>query len=148
MRDTRPRWPERGEGVVLNALRAGFMLGCLVLATVLPAQAPPTSPPVEGLYASDTRETASSLALSEDGRFWWGFTMGAMDTVGTGRWTRETDGTILLNSDPPVAAPTFTLRSTARNDEPGLIVRLACDAGQAYQYLNIEVEYADGERVG
>ena len=147
MGDTGSGWPERGEEVVLNATRAGFALACLVAANVLPAQSPPPSAPVEGLYASDTRETASSLVLDEDGRFWWGFTMGALDTFALGRWTRDPDGTILLNSDPPVTAPTFTLRNATRNDEADLIVRLACDSGQAYQFLDIEVEYADGERV-
>ena len=128
---------------MLNAMRAGFALACLALAHVLPAQAPP----VEGLYASDTRETGSSLLLDAEGRFWWAFTMGALDTFALGRWTRAADGTILLNSDPPVTAPTFTLRSATRSSEPDLVVRLACDAGQAYQFLDIEVEYADGERV-
>ena len=99
------------------------------------------------MYQSRMREVGSQMALAPDGRFLWFFSTGALDLSAEGRWTRDSDGTILLNSDPPVTAPRFELVSRSRDASPGVAIRLACDTGQAYQFLDAVVEYPGGERV-
>jgi hypothetical protein len=121
----------------------------LCLATErMPAQTPAAAVAGEGVYQSRTMEVGSQLILSPSGRFLWVFSYGALDLAGEGRWSREADGTIVLNSDPPVEAPRFELVGRSHDDRPGVAVRLTCDSRQAADYLNPVVEYADGERIG
>jgi hypothetical protein len=120
-------------------------LCALLAATAMPLPAQPAAE-VEGIYQDEVFEVASTLALSPSGRFLWVFSMGALDVAAEGRWTRESDGTIVLNSE-PVLAPRFELVGRSRDDRPGIAVRLACDSREAARFLDVVVEYADGERV-
>jgi len=127
-----------------KTLRLGLALALAGCAMPLSAQ---TAAPIEGIYQSRMMEVGSQLALAPDGRFLWFFSAGALDMNAEGRWTRESDGTILLNSDPPVTPPRFELVGRSRDSLPGVAIRLACDSGQAYQFLDPIVEYEGGERV-
>ena len=121
----------------------------LLAAVPIAAQAPPAAAVAgEGIYQSRMMEVGSQLILSPSGRFLWVFAYGSLDLSGEGRWTREADGTIVLNSDPPVEAPRFELVGRSHDDRPGVSIRLSCDSRQAAEYLNPIVEYADGERIG
>ena len=120
-------------------------LCALLAAAAMPLAAQPAAE-VEGIYQDEVFEVASTLALSPSGRFLWVFSMGALDVAAEGRWTRESDGTVVLNSE-PVLAPRFELVGRSRDDRPGIAVRLACDSREAAQFLDVVVEYADGERV-
>ena len=71
--------------------------------------------------------------------------MGALDVAAEGRWYGS-DGSVVLNSE-PVLAPRFGLVGRSRDNRPGIAVRLACDSREAAQFLDVVVEYADGERV-
>lgn len=122
-------------------------LALAATAVQLSAQGPAPAPaPVEGLYQSQMMEVGSQLALARNGRFLWFFSTGALDLMAEGRWTREADGSVLLNSDPPVTPPRFELVGHGRDSAPGVAIRLACDTGQSQQYLDAIVEYADGRR--
>lgn len=125
-------------------LHSRVWLCTLLAASAAPLAAQP-APEVEGIYQDQMFEVGSTLALSPSGRFLWVFSMGALDLSAEGRWTREGDGTIVLNSE-PVLAPRFELVGRSRDDRPGVAVRLACDSRQAAQFLDAIVEYAGGER--
>lgn len=117
----------------------------VTLAALLAAPAAAQTP-VEGVYQSEVMEVGSQLVLSPDGRFLWLFSTGALDVAAEGRWTRETEGSIRLDSDPAPVAPRFELVGRSRDAQPGVAVRLACDSRQAAQFLDVTVEYADGSR--
>ncbi len=119
-------------------------LGIVVALWAAPAA---TQAEIEGYYQSEVMEVGSQLALSPDGRFVWVFSTGALDVAAEGRWTRETEGSIRLDSEPAVTAPRFELVGRSRDAQPGVAVRLACDSRQAARFLDVVVEYADGERV-
>ena len=118
-------------------------LGLAGSAAPLSAQRPAS---VVGVYQSRVMEVGSQLALAPSGRFLWTFSTGALDLAAEGRWTRDGDGSVLLNSDPPVTPPRLELVSRRRDSLPGIAIRLACDTGQASQFLDTVLEYGDGQR--
>ena len=126
-------------------ISTSLWLGIAFASCAAPLSAQPASP-VEGIYQSQMMEVGSQLALAPNGRFLWFFSTGALDLMAEGRWTRESDGTVLLNSDPPVTPPRFELIGHSRDSAPGVAIRLACDTGQSSQFLDAIVEYADGQR--
>ena len=120
-----------------------FILAFAALA--LCAAAPPLGhPPVEGLWSANIMETATALEIRPDGRFRWLLSVGALDLEAEGLWTRRDDGSLLLNSDPPVVAPSFELLRTGRDDRGGVLVRVADEKGRAPVFLDVVAEYADG----
>jgi hypothetical protein len=128
------------------AARLFRILAGLALGGAAPASASPA--PVEGLYVAHRMETASALQLTADGRFEWMFSTGALDMGGEGRWTRGADGVIRLNSDPPVVAPRFELVGNTKSGDPGVLVRLADESGEAPVWLGALAEYRDGGTSG
>jgi len=122
-----------------------LMPALALAASAAPLSAQPAAP-VEGLYQSQMMEVGSQLALARNGRFLWFFSTGALDLNAEGRWTRAADGSLLLNSDPPVKPPRFELVGHSRDSAPGVAIRLACDTGQSQHFLDAVVEYADGRR--
>lgn len=125
----------------------GFRLGLgLLLAGCAIPLAAQTAPDIEGVYQDQVFEVGSQLVLAPNGRFIWMLAYGSLDAMGEGRWTRESDGAILLNSDPPVVPPRLELVSRSRDDQPGIAIRLACDSRQAAEVTRALVEYADGTR--
>ncbi len=107
-------------------------------------QAPPTE--VEGVYSDDVFEVGSSFVLYRDGRFAWSYSYGALDLVGEGRWTRESETSLRLDSDPPVVPPRFEVARAERDGRPGILVRLDDESLSAATFLFAEAEYADGSR--
>lgn len=119
--------------------------GILVVLWSAPLTAQPVAE-IEGHYHAEVMEVGSQLSLSADGRFVWLFSSGALDVAAEGRWTRETEGSIRLDSAPAVTPPRFELVGRSRDAQPGVAVRLACDSRRAAQFLDVVIEYADGER--
>jgi len=115
----------------------------LALCAAAPA---PEEAPVEGLYVADIMETATALEIQPGGRFRWMLSVGALDLEDEGLWTRSPDGSLLLNSDPPVVPPRFELVGTGRDDRGGALVKVADEEGRIPYYLDAEAEYADGSR--
>jgi hypothetical protein len=126
---------------ISKGLRLG--LGLALAGWALPLAAQP-APPIEGIYQDQVFEVGSQLVLAPNGRFLWMLAYGSLDAMGEGHWNREADGSILLNSDPPVVPPLLELISRSRDDRPGIAIRLACDSRQAAQVTRAHVEYADG----
>ena len=124
-----------------RARLAGIAFAAFALCAAAPA---PEQVPVEGLYVAHIMETASALEIQPGGRFRWMFSMGALDLEAEGLWTRREDGSLVLNSDPPVIAPSFELTGTSRDGRGGLLVRVADEKGRAPVFLDIAAEYADG----
>jgi hypothetical protein len=118
-------------------------LGLALAGCAMPLSAQ-TAPPVEGVYQDQVFEVGSQLILAPDGRFLWMLAYGSLDAMGEGRWTRESDGSILLDSDPPVVPPRMELVGRSRDNRPGIAIRLACDSLQAAQVTRALVDYADG----
>ena len=117
----------------------------LSLHGAAPAQTP--APSVEGVYADQVFEVGSTLLLSPTGRFFWVFSMGALDLAAQGRWTQAADGAVVLASDPGIVAPRFELVARSRDDRPGTFVRLVCETGDASHFLGALFEYAGGENI-
>jgi len=115
------------------------------LHTSAVTQTPPAS--VEGVYADQVFEVGSTLMLSPSGRFFWVFSMGALDLAAQGRWTQVPGGAVVLTSDPGIVAPRFELVGRSRDGRPGTSVRLVCETGDASHFLGALFEYEDGERV-
>ncbi|HEY5722572.1 MAG TPA: hypothetical protein VIT45_09650 [Allosphingosinicella sp.] len=123
------------------------LLSLAFAALALCAAAPaPDQGPVEGLYVADIMETATALEIQPCGRFRWMFSVGALDLEGEGLWTRRDDGSLVLNSDPPVVPPRFELVGTGRGRGGGLLVRVADEQGRTPYFLDVEAEHADGSR--
>jgi hypothetical protein len=120
---------------------AGVAFAAFLLCAAAPAQVP-----VEGLYVADIMETATALEIQPGGRFRWMLSVGALDLEAEGLWTRREDGSLLLNSDPPVVPPRFELVSTGRDARDGVLVRVADERGRTPYFLDVEAEYADGAR--
>jgi hypothetical protein len=121
----------------------------LLVATLVglaPAQAQDAPSPA-GYYAADIRETATGIMLTEDGRFAWYFSTGALDQVAEGRWHLAEHGSVLLDNDPPYNPPRFELVGTSRDERPGVFVRLDSDSRNQAAYLDVEPEFSDGSRV-
>lgn len=127
---------------------ARLILALAALALAAPAPAAPPPPPVEGLYVADMMETASALRLTADGRWEWMLSVGALDMAGAGRWTRQPDGSLLLDSDPPVVAPRFELIGRTKSADPGILVRVADESGSAPAWLGAVAEYRGGGTTG
>jgi hypothetical protein len=108
--------------------------------------AAPAPAPVEGLYVADIMETATAIEIQPGGRFRWMLSVGALDLEGEGLWTRAVDGSLVLNSDPPVVPPRFELIATSRDRRGGVLVRLADEQGRSSYFIDVEAEYADGTR--
>src|SRR4051812_23213168 len=102
-------------------ISTSLWLGVALASCAAPLSAQRASP-VEGLYQSQMMEVGSQLALARNGRFLWFFSTGALDLTAEGRWTRDADGTLLLNSDPPVTPPRFELVSHSRDSAPGVAI--------------------------
>jgi hypothetical protein len=135
------------EGLPMNpAAHLILVLTGLAVATTAPAAPPPA--PVEGLYVADIMETATALQLTADGRWEWRFSVGALDMEAAGRWTLEADGSLLLNSDPPVVAPRFDLIGRTKSADPGVLVRVADESDSAPAWLGAVAEYRDGGTSG
>lgn len=115
----------------------------LLIAFGPPAATQPPDPAI-GRYIVHIPETATAFEIRADGRFQWAFSQGALDLFGQGRWSRDGD-VLVLTSDPAVVAPDFELVGSARDDRPGLLIRLA-DEASAWRFLLIEAEFADGSR--
>src|SRR3954449_11061455 len=102
---------------ISKSLQLWLALGLAGSAAPLSSQ-PAT--PVEGIYQSQMMEVGSQLVLAPDGRFLWFFSTGALDLMAEGRWTRDSDGPVLLNSAPPVVPPRFQLVGHSRDTSPGV----------------------------
>ena len=126
------------------ARRAWLFLLLSLWAAPLAAQNPA---PLEGVYQSQTIEVGSGLVLAPDGRFVWQFAYGSLDLSAEGRWARESDGVVVLTSDPTPVAPAFELVGRSRDQQPGVAIRLPCDTGDVRYLLNVITEHADGLRV-
>lgn len=121
-----------------RAVRFFLGLAALALGSAAPAQSGP-----EGLYVTDTMETASALELAPDGRFRWMLTVGALDMTAEGRWRRDGND-VLLDTEPPVEPPRFEFLGAGREQAPGLVVRVAGPRGRTPEYLDAEAEYDSG----
>lgn len=126
-------------------IHAARLLGLAAAAFALSGAAP-EPPPVEGLYVAHIMETASALEIQPGGRFRWMLSVGALDLESDGLWSRREDGSLLLNTDPPVVPPRVELVSTGRDRHGGVLVRIPDGRGETPYFLDAEAEYADGTR--
>ena len=117
----------------------------LALCSAAPAPAP-EQVPVEGLYVGHIMETATALEIQPGGRFRWMLSVGALDLASDGLWTRGSDGSLLLNTDPPVVPPRVELVGTGRDARGGVLVRIPGERGEPPYCLDVAAEYADGSR--
>lgn len=125
--------------------RSTRMLALAFAALALCAAAPEPVP-VEGLYVGHIMETATALEIQPGGRFRWMLSVGALDLESDGLWTRREDGSLLLNTDPPIVPPRVELVGTGRDRSGGVLVRIPDERGETPYFLDAEAEYADGTR--
>ncbi|WP_114953843.1 hypothetical protein [Sphingosinicella terrae] len=121
-----------------------FGLMALALAAAQPAPAPAPPDRTSGYYLSERMETSSRLRLAPDGRFEWGFDVGALSLSSDGRWTRVDGDTVLLTTEPERVPPLVELTDTSRDERDGVAVALEGDSLEAARMLEIEAHYADG----
>ena len=133
--------------MTLRAVRAWIAAFLLSWPALAAAQPMAPAEPIEGLYVAQIFETATAIELTADGRFQWIFSQGSLDLFGEGRWTREGEDALLLDSDPPVVPPAVELVGTGRGRGAEVVVRLDEASGEAWPFLDVEAEFADGTRV-
>ena len=132
------------------------MVGALLCAVVLgqmPAHAADTAGPaitewprcLVGRYDGGQTEMAARLELTEDRRFTYQLSYGALDEGSEGRWER--DGNDVVITSDPVNAPRYTL--LAEEPLPARELRIALDLprGISAQYFEALVGFADGSRM-
>ena len=128
----------------LAAIRVVIGLAGLVVALPAQAQDQPRDGAV-GLYEAVMMETASVLELRADGRFVWMLSVGALDLGAEGSWRLGEDGTVRLDTEPPVRPPEVELIGHGRERGEDLTVRIVDESGEVPAYLTVEAEYDSGE---
>lgn len=90
------------------------------------------------------REAAGGIELTSDGRFKYGFTYGALDEYGEGKW-RQDSGRLLLSTDPPYVDPEFVPASASKTDEVPFRVLVNGPDGNPMSWpVDTLLEFADG----
>jgi hypothetical protein len=127
--------------------RTAHSVLALVVLALTDASPPKTDPAVlEGFYAASQTEMVSALKLMPDGRFVWFLSYGALDLIGEGRWSRHSDGSLLLNSEPTYVAPRFERIDAEGGGQAGLLVTVVDQHGDTPTYLEALIEFDDGVR--
>lgn len=99
-----------------------------------------------GEYEGNEPEIAAGLALSEDGRFRYAMSYGALDEGAVGTW-RADAGSVYLTSG-PVSLPRFSVASDDANPEKVLRISLKLPGDLSTQYFAAVINFADGRRIG
>lgn len=132
--------------------RAALLAACL-LTGPLPAHAAGTAGPaitewprcLVGPYEGGQTEMAARLELTEDRRFTYQLSYGALDEGSEGRW-EPVGNDVVLTSD-PVNAPRYSL--VADEPLPARELRIVLDLprGVSAQYFEALVGFVDGSRM-
>lgn len=122
----------------------GWLATLLAVAVLSPvaafAQATPAS--LAGTYDGRQMELAAALVLSDDGRFEYYLSYGALDEMAAGTWTVENDA-VVLDSD-PVTAPVFALVESDKGHGDRFEIALEVPQGLPVQLFSAAVVFADG----
>ncbi|WP_432201425.1 hypothetical protein ACRAQ7_04345 [Erythrobacter sp. W53] len=95
-----------------------------------------------GIYNGNSFETAMGMRLTEDGRWEWGLSVGALDMRGKGYWEEE-GGVITLTSDPKPAAPEFKWLGLEKTGND-MLVRVVWENGKRFDRASVRLICKDG----
>lgn len=102
-----------------------------------------------GTYNGSSFETAMGMRITEDGRWEWGLSVGALDMRGAGTW-EESGDVITLTSDPKPAPAQFRFQGfepAEGSADPEKLVHVFRPDGKQFTYAEANIECANGARV-
>jgi hypothetical protein len=130
-------------GVTIAIIAGVAALGGAAMAAA-PTPAADTANLV-GSYDGGQVEIAAMLELGADGRFHYGLSYGALDEEAFGKW--ELDGSRVLLTSDPVAAPRFLMLEARPLHARRLELKLDLPQGMDRQYFTARVRLADGRSI-
>lgn len=135
--------------MIARALAASLAIALLIAGPVQAGQddnndASDQPSPFIGSYDGGRMEMAMGMEIREDGTFFWGLSVGALDMRAVGTWIEE-DGQITLTSTPKPVAPQFAwsgIETFAGNPWIRLIWSVN---GEPFQYGSATITCRNGE---
>lgn len=116
------------------------LIGLIALGAA-PAQA---SGCLTGMFvAAAGPDTASALEISEDGKFRYMLSEGAVDESAEGRWTCD-NGTLRLNTTPTPKAPQFTLGKVEQDASKAFSISVTWPNGRGIAGVDFILELDSG----
>lgn len=136
----------RGARCVLAGLAGAVVAAAaLIGGPALAASARANPAALVGRYDGGQMEIAAGLELRADGRFDYALSYGALDEEARGRW--EVDGSRVLLTSDPVAAPKFVLLAAKPMPSERLTLTLDLPQGVDRQYFSARVRLSDGRAI-